>query len=127
MRRKHDLLRLVDLWGWGVSQIHEIASEALTYLAETDEDCAKAKAHMKGLEYKIKRVLAQQTLQATAKTAGERKCVAEASEAYQAITEGYESAVLDYELLATKRATQLARFEWARSMNANKRQGGGNL
>lgn len=107
--------------------IQDIASEALKFLAQTDEECAKAKAHMKGLEYKIKRVLASETLSANGKSAVERKSMAEASKAYQDVTEAYEDAVLSYELLATKRSTQLARFEWARSMNANHRQGGGNL
>jgi len=110
-----------------MNQIQQVASEALTFLAETDEECARAKAHMKGLEYKIKRVLAAQTIAAEAKTAGERKAVAEASGDYEQVTNAYEDSVLSYELLATKRSTQMARFEWARSMNANRRQGGGNV
>ena len=110
-----------------MSKVQEVASEALVYLASTDEDCARAKARMKGLEYAIKRVLASETLKADGKTATERKAQGEASERYCEVTKDYESAILDYELLATKRSTQLARFEWARSMNANRRQGGGNL
>lgn len=109
------------------SQIHAIASEALKYLAETDEECARAKAHMRGMEYAVKHTASQQTLCAEAKTAGERKCVAEDSQAYRDIVAKYIESIEDYELLAMKRATQLARFEWARSLNANQRQGGGNL
>ena len=107
-----------------IQSVQETAAEALNYLANTDEDCARAKARMKGLEYAIKRVLAAETLTATAKTAGERKAAAEASEAYKTVTTDYENAVLDYELLATKRSTQTARFEWCRSINANRRMGG---
>lgn len=110
-----------------MSQVHEVASEALRFLASTDEDCARAKAHMKGLEYAIKRVLAKEQINSEAKTAGERKAQAEASQAYESITIAYRDSVLAYELLATQRSTQTARFEWARSMNANRRQGGGNL
>jgi len=110
-----------------MTDIQEIARDALLYLAETDEDCAKAKAHMKGLEYKIKHTLAAQYLSAEAKTVGDKKAISECSPAYIDITGRYEDAVLDYEILSAKRSTQTARFEWARSMNANRRQGGGNL
>ena len=107
-----------------MSQVQDIAGEALTYLAQTDEDSAKAKARMKGLEYKIKIVLAQQQLIATGSSATEKKAKAEASQAYIEITETYENAVLDYETLNAKRSTQVARFEWCRSINANRRMGG---
>ena len=109
------------------NHIHAIASEALKYLAETDEDCANAKAHMRGMEYAVKHTASQQTLCAEAKTASERKCVAEDSQAFRDVAAKHVDAIKDYELLAMKRATQLARFEWARSLNANHRQGGGNL
>ena len=110
-----------------MSRVEQVAGEALTYLAETDESCAQAKAHMEGLKYRIKTVLAQQILNSKQSSHALSKSEAEASQEYQKVTEDYKNSVLEYETLHLKRQTQFARWEWARSLNSNRRQAGGNL
>ncbi len=106
--------------------VYNTGHEALQYLSETDEDCARAKSLMEGLSHKIKRVKAIQFLKASG-TVGEREASAYASDEYLEVVEQHENAVADYEILRNTRNTANAKFEWARSMNANRRMAGGNL
>jgi hypothetical protein len=101
--------------------------ECLTKLAESDKPCAKAKALMKGLELKLKRVKASEYLKADAKTSAEREFMAYNSGAYADTAKSYEAAIMDYEILANQRNTWQMGFEYWRSNNANRRQAGGNL
>lgn len=97
--------------------------DCLTNLAETDERAARAKALMKGLELKLKRVKAAEFLQATG-TVSEREQRAYDSEAYEQTSEAYENAVADYEILANQRNTWQLGFSYWQSLNANRRQAG---
>ena len=106
--------------------VHNTATEAIKYLASTDEECARAKSLAEGLSHKIKRVKAIKFLSAKG-TVAEREATAYSSVEYEAIIEEHQNAVADYEILRNKRNTANAQFEWARSMNANRRMAGGNL
>jgi hypothetical protein len=96
--------------------------KSLTYLAETDEPCAKAKSLMIGLERQEKTILAMQYLGFTG-TVEERKAKAQATPQYQNWRETYEQAVFDYELMKNKRSTEEMVIECWRSLNANQRRG----
>lgn len=106
--------------------VHNTATEAIQYLAQTDEECARAKSLMEGLAHKIKRVKAIEFLGSSG-TVAEREASAYASDAYKEVVEAHENAVAEYEIYRNKRNTANARFEWARSMNANRRMAGGNV
>lgn len=97
--------------------------KALTYLAETDEPCARARSLMMGLEKQEKTVLAMQFLGVTSGTVEERKAKAQATPQYQNWRETYEAAVLDFELYRNKRTTEELIVEVWRSVNANRRHG----
>lgn len=96
--------------------------KALHYLAESDEDAAKAKARVKGLEQKAKTIIAVAFLEAEG-AQGERQQKAFISDAYKAHTEEYENAVYDNELYANKRKRAELTIDVWRSINANRRQG----
>lgn len=96
--------------------------KALTYLAQTDEEAANAKASMKALEQKRKTIKGLAFIEASG-TVGEREAKAYASQEYQDIVEQYENAVADAELYANKRKTEELIIEVWRSSNANRRRG----
>lgn len=102
-------------------------TECLTNLAESDEPAARAKALMKGLELKLKRVKAFEFLNAKGSSVSERMEKAYNSAQYSDTAKEYENAIADYELLANQRNTWTLGFEYWRSNNANRRQAGGNL
>lgn len=96
--------------------------KALTYLAETDEPCAKAKSLMIGLEKQEKTILAMHFL-GNSGAVEERKARAQVTPQYQSWRETYEQAVLDFELYRNKRTTEELIVEVWRSVNANRRHG----
>ena len=95
---------------------------ALTYLAETDEEHAKAKALVKGIEQSRKTVKAIAFLQASG-TMAEKEAIAYKSQEYQDIVAKYEDAVADEALLHNKRTTNALIVDVWRSENANRRTG----
>ncbi len=97
--------------------------QALTYLAETDEDAARAKTLVKGLEKSEKPTLAAQFLKVEGGSIAERDAIARTSTAYTNWRASYKAAVLDYERLETKRNTEILMVDVWRSLNANRRQG----
>lgn len=102
--------------------------DALLYLAATDEECARAKARMKGLEAQEKTVMAMVILEnRIGTTVQEREALAKTDSTYLQWQASYESAVLDYEIINNKRNTAEITIECWRSENANRRQAGGNL
>ena len=102
----------------------ERLQKALTYLAETDELAAKAKALVASLEAKKKTVVALAFSAAAGKGGiGEREHLAHASQEYLDWTEDYENAVVEYETFRNKRRTEESIVEVWRSMNANRRVG----
>ena len=96
--------------------------KALTYLAETDEPAARAKAYMVGLDKQEKTVLGMELLKVTG-TNPERDGKARNSDSYKQWQEMYQNAVMDYELYRNKRATEELIIEVWRSENANRRRG----
>ena len=96
--------------------------QALTYLATTDEPCAKAKAYLTGLEEQSKTVFGMAYLQSNG-TVEERKARAYVSEAYKEHIKKIEDATADYETMRNKRLTQELIVEVWRSINANRRHG----
>lgn len=97
-------------------------SEALTYLSETDESCAKAKAYYMGLDERSKTIKAVEYLR-TVGTVGQREAEAYSSVAYEQHLTELQDANADYETMRNKRLTAELRIEVWRSENANRRKG----
>lgn len=100
----------------------ERLSQALRYLAETDEQHAKAKAHMKGMEQQLKTIRAICYLRATG-TQGERAEKAYSDQEYRDAVEQYENLVADYEILNNKRNTETLVIDVWRSLNSARTKG----
>lgn len=96
--------------------------QSLTYLATTDEPCAKAKALLTGLEEFTKSIRADEFIKSSG-TNGERESKAFASHAYKAHILKIESATYDYELMRNKRKTEELIVEVWRTVSANQRKG----
>ena len=100
----------------------ERLQKALTYLAETDDSCAKAKALMIGLEHQLKTVKSVVFTKATG-TMAEKDAAAYASKSYVDHVEKIQNATYDYETLRNKRLTEELIIEVWRSINSNRRHG----
>ena len=101
----------------------ERLTKALTYLAETDQACAYAKALVEGLSEQrktLKSILMMKSLQ---KSNDMRTADAYASEQYQEHVEKLQNAIADYETMRNKRMTEQLIIEVWRSCNANRRNG----
>lgn len=96
--------------------------KALTYLAETDQPSAEARARVKALEQRRKTVKGLAFLGSSG-TMAEKEAKAYASQEYQDIVNEYENAVADAELYANKRKTEELIIEVWRSINAGRRKG----
>ena len=94
----------------------ERLEKALTYLAETDEPAALAKAKAESLKVYGKTVKAYGFLDATG-TVAEREAVSVTTDEYIKWWRDLESAIMD------KRSTEAGIREVWRSLNANRRQG----
>ena len=97
-------------------------TQALKYLAETDEPAAKAKAYMLGLEGQEKTILATQFLGIEG-TVAVRDATARTTQAYATWLTQYKESVYDFEILRNKRSTEALIVEVWRSLNANQRRG----
>ena len=102
----------------------ERVEKAMTYLAETDEPAAIAKAKAKALEQYGKTVKAFGFLDARG-TVAEREARALTSKQYEKYLVDYENAVMEAERYANKRASEAGIREVWRSLQANRRQGAG--
>lgn len=100
----------------------ERLSKALTYLAETDEKCAKAKAYYMGLDEQTKTIKAGEFLKHDG-TVAEREATAYASSAYREHLEKVQNANADYETMRNKRLTEELIVEVWRSLNSQRRKG----
>ncbi len=98
------------------------AEKAITYLAETDVDCARAKALLEGLTRQEKTVKAVAFLSAEGKVA-ERTARAESCAEFTGHSRKIEDATLDFETLRNRRNTAAMVIEMWRSLNANQRRG----
>ena len=94
----------------------------LTYLAETDEAYAQARAAVKAAEYTLKVVKAKEYLAHTG-TQAEREQVAYASDEYQAVLNNLADVTKEAETMGAKRKTAELAIEVFRSLNANQRRG----
>ena len=101
-------------------------TDALNYLADTDEPCAKAKSLMEGKKEQKKSILAIQFLESEG-TGQERDATAHSSNDFKYWRDSYKSSVLDYETMRNRRTTATLLVEAWRSLNSNRRQAGGNL
>ena len=96
--------------------------EALQYLSSTDEEAARLKGRMKGLEIHLKRIKSKVFL-TTDGTVAVREATAYNSNEYAQGANEYENAVADHEIIANKRASAALWFEYWRSQGANRRAG----
>ena len=96
--------------------------KSLTYLSETDEPAAKARALVKALEQRRKTVKAFVFLSSSG-TMAEKEAKAYASPEYEEVTEAIENAVADSELYFNKRSTESLIVEVWRTTQANRRSG----
>ena len=100
----------------------ERVQKAMTYLAETDEPAAKAKAYLTGIEDQEKTILAIEFLK-TQGTVAEREALSRSSLGRQEWQDRHKEAVYDYEILRNKRKTEELIVEVWRSIQANRRAG----
>lgn len=99
-------------------------SKALTYLSETDEKSARAKAYSLGLEEQIKSIKGMLFVQLPGNmTVAEKESRVYASQDYKEHIEKYQNSVADYEILKNKRDTECLIVEVWRSLNASRRKG----
>ena len=103
----------------------EKLQKALTYLAETDVPCAKARGLLAGFERQEKTIKAIAFLDSTGTklTMAEREAMAYSSPAYREHTQKIADATTDYEIMRNRRLTAELIVEVWRSMNANRRHG----
>lgn len=100
----------------------ERVQKALSYLAETDDKCAKAKSLMEGLRHQLKTVESIAFLHATG-TMAEKEAYAYVSEGYKEHVSKIENATYEYETVKNKRLTEELIVEVWRSIGANRRRG----
>lgn len=94
----------------------------LTYLAETDEAYAQARASVKAAEYTLKVVKAKQYLAHTG-TQAEREQVAYASDEYQTVLNGLADVTKEAETMGAKRKTAELAINVFQTLSANHRKG----
>lgn len=98
-------------------------SKALIYLAQTDEEFAKARGLVTSLQAKEKTVLATEFLKSDGPVA-EREAKARTSEAYKEWLTAHENAVYDYETMRVKRTTGATIIDVWRTLEASRRANG---
>ena len=96
--------------------------KALTYLAETDESCAEAKAQVERCAYTCKHARALE-FQIAEGSIEARKAAAEVSAAVQKAEDQRIAAIIAYEKLKAKRETEALIVDVWRSLNASRRAG----
>jgi hypothetical protein len=98
-------------------------TQAIEFLAETDEPSAELKAQVARKEFLAKRIRAKMFLMNDEGSIESRKARAEISnEVLDAETELHD-AIVEFEKVRAKRATQALIVEVWRTISANKRQG----
>lgn len=97
--------------------------KALTYLAETDEPAAAAKALMVGLEEQKRTVISIAMLDSKEKAANMKEVDARTSQEYIQWAGNYKNAVYQYEILRNKRITESLIVDAWRSCNSNRKKG----
>lgn len=97
-------------------------SEALTYLAETDEPCAELKADVERTEYKAK-VLKSAVFLHHEGSVAERQALADSDKTVQEAFMEHFASIRSYHAMANKRALEVLVVDVWRSINANRRTG----
>ena len=99
----------------------ERLEKAITYLAHTDEEAAKAKALCKKLE-KIERIIRGEAFLKATGTVAEREAKAVTSQDFRDHVAYAENCWVDAELLDNKRHTEEVIIDIWRTMSANLRK-----
>lgn len=100
----------------------ERLSKALTYMAQTDEQAAELKGGVARAEYLCKLARARAFILAEG-SVDLRKALAEKTETVMEAEETLADAIVAFEKIKAKRATEELIVEVWRSVNANRRQG----
>lgn len=101
----------------------ERLQKSLTYLAETDQECAELKVACERYEYLKKRKRAAIFLSSVGNVE-ERKAKAEVSPEVESVEQEHTDVLVQFEQMAAKRKTEALIVDVWRSLNANRRQGG---
>jgi hypothetical protein len=97
--------------------------KALTYLSQTDEEAARAKSLMIGIEEQKRTVISIAMLESSEKSAAMKEVDARTSESYIKWANDYKTAVYEYERIRNKRITEATIVDAWRSYNSNKKKG----
>jgi hypothetical protein len=97
--------------------------QALVYLSETDEPCAKAKALMESLNDQKKTVKAVGYINSQEKTQSAKESDAYASKEYREHIEKIKDATYDHEIMRNKRRTEELIIDVWRSINSARSKG----
>ena len=102
----------------------EKVESILNFLSESDDDCGKLSARVKGLEKDEKIVVATGMLEARRfqKTVADAENEVRRSKEYKQWRENYENAVADYETMRANRGTAQVIWETWRTEQANLRR-----
>ena len=96
---------------------------ALTYLAETDEECAKFRSDHARAEFAAKSIKNTIFCAATGGSIADRTALAEVSDEYQQAKADEFQEFFNYEAMKNKRATQVIVIDTWRSLNAGRNKG----
>ena len=96
--------------------------KALTFLATTDEPCARLRADMERAEFKAK-AIKDALFRRLDGSVADRQAEAGSSTEYAEAMDAYFGVLQDYEAMRNKRATESIVVETWRSLNASRRQG----
>lgn len=101
----------------------ERLQQALTYLAETDEECGILRSNVARAEFKAKSIRNTLIMASDQKTVADRQTEAETSQEYRAAKEEEFFAFSRYEGMKNERATESILIDVWRSLNAGRRSG----
>ena len=102
---------------------NERLTKALTYLAETDEECARRLGYYRGMEDQTKTIYAQCFNESMGSTIKQMEMHAYTDPNYIKHIDKINEARVEYETMRLKRKTEETIVEVWRSMNANRRVG----
>jgi branched-subunit amino acid aminotransferase/4-amino-4-deoxychorismate lyase len=100
----------------------ERAEEAMQYLSDTDEPCARLKADMERFEWKAK-AQRQTIFKLTEGTVADRNAAADTHPEVAACMDVYFITLGSYQHMANKRATEAIVLDTWRTICANRRRG----
>jgi len=98
------------------------AEKAYHYLAETDEEYARAKADMLAKKYMVKVAYSVAVLESGESSVSAREADAQRSKGHQSAIVGYREAVLHFETINAKRQRALLAIERWRTLESTRRK-----